>query len=384
MRQVLAMASGPDASTATPPVRDPGAPIPKDEIDPELISLRPRTQVGLLTAFALVGFSVYLAIRLWPDFQYAGEGAARAVTLDQIAAGQVDDESHVSVRVELERAAAVRVRQSNADPGLRLAPALGAGDRVWVAVEGSGWAPPRESGRYTGRLRRLSELPFADAFRAQVAKHPPTRFITSDELRRGRATAVTTLATIGGDQIAIDAADPLEVAIDDPNAVTVVGSFTERQPDDAAWTKALADAGLVAAGTAPRASDEWQVWFEVRSPGALANTGKALEKAGLWGARVEPIKVHHTARWDAIGFESDQLRFGDVLLPSSAVDVVAIRAPRPLPSDPWLLVAGDQPGAYWYVRPLYGVIGLFGLLFAWALFRTARRELFSPTAPTRA
>jgi uncharacterized membrane protein len=39
---------------------------------------------------------------------------------------------------------------------------------------------------------------------------------------------------------------------------------------------------------------------------------------------------------------------------------------------------------YWYMLPLYIVIGLFTLLFGWGLIRTARRELVTPTAPTRA
>ena len=63
MQLTLAMAADPPTEA-----REPGAPVPKDEIDPELVSLRPRTQVGLLTSFSVVVFCIYLAAVPWIGF----------------------------------------------------------------------------------------------------------------------------------------------------------------------------------------------------------------------------------------------------------------------------------------------------------------------------
>src|SRR3954466_4909458 len=98
MRLALAMA----ADVPAPEPREPGAPIPKDEIDPELVSLRPRTQVGLLTSLAIVVFCIHLAVKLLPDFRFAREGKPAAVDVQEILAGKVDSDRNVAVYLDLE------------------------------------------------------------------------------------------------------------------------------------------------------------------------------------------------------------------------------------------------------------------------------------------
>src|SRR5438067_4893153 len=147
-------------SADLPAEPEPGAPVPKDAVDPELVNLRRTTQVGMVTSLAVLVLCAVLAVRLWPDFQFAGEGAPRATTVDAIAHGQVADESAVTVPVALERGAAVRVFKVKGVDELRIAPAIGGGDQVWFAIDGDACGAPRPDGSYTGRLRRLSELPF--------------------------------------------------------------------------------------------------------------------------------------------------------------------------------------------------------------------------------
>ena len=364
---------------------EPGAPVPKDAIDPELVSLRPRTQVGLITALSVVVFCVYLALRLWPDFEFAGEGAAREVTVAEVRDNRLADQSFVKLRADLERAGAVRVRVSKGVPGLRVVPVVGGGDRVWVVLDGDGWSSPRAEPSYTGRLRRLDTLPFEEPFLAQVRAHPHPRFITALDLRQGReAGDQVTLTAVSGDTFAIEPDDEVEIVVPDPDAATVAASFGERLPDAEAWSTALAAIGLVAPGAQPAKRDDQQAWFDVRRPGALADTAKILQDAGLWGARVESVTREYRAGWRAVRVDETGVTLGGAHLPWSAVDVVAVHAARPLVDNPWIVIVGDAPGNYWYVRPLYVLIALFGVLFTWALIRTARRELLSPKVPTPA
>jgi hypothetical protein len=374
------MADDPEANRG----REPGAPIPKDEIDPELVSLRPRTQIGMVTALSVVAFCVFLSLKLWPDFRFAGEGGPREVTVAELAGGKLGVDSHVTLAADLERAAAVRVKQSPGVPGLRVVPVVGGGDRVWVVLDGDGWAVPREGGRYTGRLRRLSDLPFAGSFLSYVKKHPAPRHVTAEELRRAIGARSTELTSVTGDSFAVADDDIVEIVSVDPDAVIVAASFGERQPDIETWTAALSGAGLIEPFAAPRTADDDMVWFDVERPGALATASKALEASGLWAARVEPVTRRDRASWRQVAVSDSGVTVGAATLPWSIVDVAAIHAARPVPGDPWLLIAGESPDRYWYVRPLYIVIAIFAVLFAWALVRTTRRELLSPKVPTRA
>lgn len=364
--------------------REPGAPIPKDEIDPELVSLRPRTQIGMVTALSVVAFCVFLSVKLWPDLRFAGEGGPEEVDTDEIASGGVGVDRHVTLAADLERAAAVRVKQSAGVPGLRVVPVVGGADKVWVVLDGNGWAAPREGGRYTGRLRRLSDLPFAGSFLGYAKQHPAPRHVTAEELRRAIATKSTELTSVTGDTFTAAADDIVEIVSIDPDAVIVAASFGERQPDVETWTAALAGAGLIEPFAAPRTADDDMVWFDVKRPGALANTTRALEASGLWAARVEPVTRRDRASWREVAASDAGVTVGGATLPWSIVDVAAVHAARPVPGDPWVLIVGESPDRYWYIRPLYVVIAIFAVLFAWALVRTARRELLSPKVPTRA
>ena len=134
---------------------EPGAPVPEDAVDPELVSLRPRTQIGLITSLAVVVLCLTLAIRLWPDWRFVGEGKPVRHTAAEVAAGKVGPDSHIELTGVLDRNAAVRVRKTAGIPGLRVVPVAGTADRVWVVMDGDPWAPPREGAGYVGRLRPL-------------------------------------------------------------------------------------------------------------------------------------------------------------------------------------------------------------------------------------
>jgi hypothetical protein len=366
MLEALAM---PDDVAPEKPVREPGEPIPKDEIDPELVSLRPRTQVGLVTAFAVVVFCVFLSIKLWPDFRFAGEGKARTVTVEDVAAGKLDDETHVAFEATLERAAAVRVRRAKGIPGLRVVPVSGSGDRLWVVLDGDGWTRPREDELYAGRLRRLSELPFESAFRAEVRAHPAPRHVTAEELRRG--AGATELTAVTGDTFAITASDTVEIVVPDPDEVDVVASVDKIHPTAEAWADELHAAGFAA--TAGKTEGQ-QVWISVKGPGILGSIDQKLLAAHFFLNSKPKIRRHHVA-WGDLQRSDAGVTVDGTQIAWGTFDVAAIQAARPLHGDPWVLIAHEAPDRYWYVRPLYVLLVIFAALFAWALVRTARREL---------
>src|SRR5437870_729837 len=75
----------------TDATRDPGAPVGKDELDPELVSLRgPRPKVGVLAAFAIVAVCVVYLLRLYGDFTFSrGDDRPRDVKVGDVVAGRV-------------------------------------------------------------------------------------------------------------------------------------------------------------------------------------------------------------------------------------------------------------------------------------------------------
>jgi hypothetical protein len=357
-----------------------GAPIPRDAIDPELVRLkRPRPQIGALTALAVVALCLWLAIRLNGDRRFAAEpAAARVVPAADLAAGRIDDHRHVAVDARVERGSAVRAQKSPASPGLRLVPVAGSGDRLWIAVPGDGWTAPVVDGRYQGRVYHLDDLPFAEPVREYLAR-PHPRFVAGDTLARARTASAdgAALTTVTGDTVKAAGDTPVEVEVADPGAATIVAAFNDRFPDAAAWTAALTQAVVIAPGTAGREGGG-AVAFDVRGPDAVKVATASIEKAQLWGARVEAVTVRHLAPWrDLVAAEGTVGFPGGATLPWSAIDVAALWLPRTPPDDAVVLLVGEEPGRYWYVLPIYGAIALFGLLFGWALVRAVKRDFLS-------
>jgi hypothetical protein len=362
---------------ADAPARDPGAPIGKDEIDPELVNLRrgaPR--VGMITAAAIVLLCVVLMVRLRHDLAFArGGDTARVVTVTDIVAGKIADDSFVTIDAPLDRAAAVRARVTEANAGTRVVPVAGTGDRLWVAVTGDPWSPYQHDQVLTGRLRPLDQVRFAGPVAGYVSRHAAPRFVTGEELRRARTGGATEVALVGGGTHALRDSDDLELVLADPGAAVVVATFNERMKDVTAWSEALVSSGVIVAGTEPtHVTDDTARW-EVRIPDAVASVERTLEGAQLWGARVEPATTRSRIAWKDLRADAAGVTLPDGPVPWSAIDVVAVWAPRAVPSGARVLLVGESPASYWYLTPVYGGLALFAVLFTWALVLAIRRQL---------
>ncbi|MCW5803661.1 MAG: hypothetical protein KIT31_14860 [Deltaproteobacteria bacterium] len=361
------------------------APRARDAIDPELIKLRrTRPKIGIVTALGLVGLSAYFIFKLAPDRSYAGEPEkAPAVALAEVAAGRVDTNRHIRVEAEPVVAHAIRASLNKNDIGMRVAPARGTGDKVWIAVDGDGWIAPAVQG-YDGRLRRLKDVPFGATVAEYAAEHPRIVFATVAELRV--AVASNKLKTVSGDVVDVRDTDRLAIDQVDPNASTIVASFNDRLPDVATWKGMLKAAEIIPQRTGEPDLQLRNVKFDVSLP--VAEVTRRLEKAELWAARVDSVPHHFEATIADLrgsGPQALNLKLSApgaapqvVAVPDTDLDLVGVYVMRPIPDDALVLIAGEAPGDYWYVMPITLALLAIGLVFAWALVRAVRRDLIPP------
>jgi hypothetical protein len=350
--------------------------------DPELIKLRrSRPKVGVLTATGVLFLAIFFLVKLNPDRRFAGnDEAPRTVALADLASGKIDEDAFVSVTAEPVIAHAIRAQTAKNSVGLRVVPAKGTGQKVWIVLPGDGWSPPT-LGPYTGRVRRLSSLPFAGVVEEFLAARPRPVFATAAAVRTGFSTGK--IATVAGDEVAVRDGDKIGFDVVDPNAAVVVGTYNERLPNLAAWTQALADAGITVSG--PGRDDKERAFFEVSLPGAVASTATKLEAAGLWAARVDSVTHHHDTTWRALKTSGPAgFTVGGLTIPDAQLDLVGLYVVRDVPSDAYALITGENPQDYWYVLPVATVVALIGLLFAWALVRAIKRELADRNVPAQA
>ncbi len=384
-------AKSPDLAEPEPGASIPGAPIPRDAIDPELIKLaRTRSKIGVITAAAVVALCVFFVIRIGEDRRFAGEPEApRAVALADVAAGKVADESFVSLDADPMMSHAIRPTRARGDLGFRVTPARGTGERVWLVLSGDGWDKPTLKA-YTGRLRRIGDLPFAGVLDKHATLHPRPTFASAAAVRAGFAGGP--VATVAGDRITVADTDRVAFDVVDPARSTIVATLTgKRDPsegdpghgpltDAKLWIAELARHGIAAtASPAPRDVDSvlGVVRLDVAMP--VADVTAKLEDAKLWAARVERVTTHHETTWGALraspagGFVA-----GGQTIPEAHVDLVGLFVQRGVPRDAYALLVGERPQDYWYVLPITVALGIIGLLFAWALVRAIRDLL-----PTR-
>ena len=359
--------------------RDPGAPIARDAIDPELVKLaRPRPRVGIITAAGLVFLAILFLIRLDPDRRFAGSSAQPATaTVADILAGKVATEQLVSVTAEPLVSRAIRTTVAKGTSGLRLVPARGTADRLWLVVSGDGWDKPQLAG-HVGRLRKLDDLALAAAAHGYADQHPRPVFASATAIRGGFASGRVT--TVAGDAIALADGDAVALDTVDPGAATIAAAFNDCLPDTAAWRAELDRDGLTPTATAAPDTAIGQVRFTVAA--SVAATTTRLESAalqrhcGVRAARIEPITRHFQTTWATLRRSPPAgLDVGGTILPDDQIDLVGLHVARGIPAGAYALVTGESPDDYWYVMPITVALAAIVIVFAWALIRAVRRDL---------
>lgn len=383
--------SGP-ARSGDAPEPEAGAPVPRDAIDPDLVKLaRTRPKIGAITAAAVVAACLYfLVLRFGPDRHFAGEPEQpRPVALADVAAGKVADDSYVSFEAEPMMSHAIRVAQTRGDTGYRVTPIRATGERVWLVLDGDGWQKPNLK-TYSGRLRRVGDLPFGRVLDKHATAHPRPTFATAAAIRAGLAGGPIT--TVAGDRITVADSDHVAFDVVDPSRSLIVASFTGKRdpaPDDPGhgpltdanlWLAELARHGVTATVSAtPGEADS--ILGQVRLDVAMSapDVTAKLEGAKLWAVRVEPVTRHHETTWGALrGSPAGGFTVDGQTVPDAQVDLVGLFVQRGVPSDAYALLTGERPAEYWYILPFTIALSVIALLFAWALARAIRDLL-----PTR-
>lgn len=361
---------------------EPGAPIARDAVDPELIKLaRKPAKIGVVTAVGVIFLCVVFLLRLNGDRSFAGNGDPEKVTVAQILAGEVGTESYVSVEAEPLMSHAIRTSVQKGGLGLRVVPVRGTGEKLWIVIDGNGWEQPATTG-FVGRLRKLDALPFANAVDEYAAAHPRPMFATAAATRAGFGSGKVSVVT--GEELPVTDSDEVALDVVDPNSATIVAALNERLPTALAWTSALTAAGIIVGPAIPPptgVSD--QIRYAVKSAAAVATTTTKLEAAQLWAARVEPVTHHYKTTWGALkasaatGFNVA----AGVTIPDGDLDLVGIYAAKAIPDGAFALITGEKPADYWHVLPISIGLLVIGLLFLWALVRAVKRDLLPARAP---
>ena len=362
---------------------EPGAPIPRGAIDPELIRLsRSQPKVGFITAAGLVFLCGYFLVRLHSDRHFAGRDATpERVTVADVLGDRVGVSRFIALEgAQPMSAAAIRTATSPASFGLRVVPVRATGQRVWLAMPGDGWSRP-VLGPYTGRLSRLSDLPFATSVATYVAQHPRLTFATVAAARAGFSTG--SIRSVDGDAIAVTDHDRVALEVVDANTATIVGVLSERLPSPEAWASALTSAGI-AVTTPPQTGDD-VVRFTANVEANPANLESKLEAAKLWAARVEPVTKHFETTWGALkGSPPNALRIArsgstDEVIADEQIDLIGLYTTQLIPNNAYVVILGERPDNYWYVWPISICLGVMGAVFVFALIRAVKRDLL----PTR-
>ncbi len=376
----------PTGSKAKPREREPGAPVPRDEIDPELIKLRrPPLRIGLLSSAAVVLVSVFFIFRLAPDRHFGGlADKPTAVSVKDILANNVTGDQFVTFAGEPLTAHTIRVTRTTGNPGLRAAPVRGTGDRLWLVLPGGAMTQinetlsPQGVPQYQGRLRKLNDLRFANVMRSYANLHPRPVFAPVAAIRASFTDGK--IVTVTGDTVAAHDDDRVVVETTDPDAATLMVTYHDKMPNLAAWQAALSTAGLITANQAPDKTTFDTATFSVRTSNAVVTASQKLEAAHLLAYKVEPVVRNLETTFAVLRASTPgTLAFGSTAIADAQIDLVGVYATRQIPSDAYALVVGETPKDYWHIRPLTIALGVLALLFGWAFVRTLRRDVLPPT-----
>jgi hypothetical protein len=347
--------------------------IVKDEVDPELVRLRKRAAVGPLLAFSVLGFAVYLMVLLRADLVYSLEPTVprelgRADDVSEPLPGDGRDNQHVAVRGQLDMSAAADLHGRHSH-SFRLVPVLGTGGRFWIDEEGeAGNVAASYDDRFVGRLRPLDRTSFGRELRAWLARQPPEpRYLQPEALG---PYGIPDKDVYGQ---GFHAARNLTVRIEERAAGTSLVTLvaTDQIKDQAGATAALQAAGVLPA--AALLVEKTAASWTFRVPGEPSAVHARLRAARLFGAEAQPVVSRHEGLLADLHVDGDAVTLAGATMSKSAIEHLAVMVPRTVPDRVWVLIDGETPGTFWYIRPLYAVLAVIALLMAWAGVRALRR-----------
>lgn len=410
----------------------PGAPIPPDAIDPELLRLpvrRAPRHPGIAVAVLLIG--ALLLYRMRADVRYAlqpGEPAELGAAAE--ARNKLAEHEGGFVRIaglpDHKNALAFDPKGGRARS--QIFRILGTGSRVFVTslVE----RPAPYENRFTGRLRRFDDLHFADTVRGAWQQTQALRAIDLGKLRALPTGALPApLSTLDRAGEPLSVADTQELLIDVlfPDDVRLLLSKEKfpSEPDARHEVERLGP--LVAHGPGIETRDGFGYVLRLPPPGPDRQRLLAqIDAMGIWlWHRVESYRVPLRALQntpaglmlpgpDAL---PQPVRYQPSVLPTPApvpapaappagtpappaaspppasteprllvaekdqntlilwehVQSVQVTEPLGVPADAWVVIDGETPRSQLFMLPLGALLVLFMAFNVWYLLRSLRK-----------
>jgi hypothetical protein len=246
-------------------------------------------------------------------------------------------------------------------------PVLGTSGRVWLQIGDRPRAePPVYDDRYTGRTRRLADIPLGEELVNHLDRQGPRpHFLDPAALAQGVPDR-----DVAGDEVTIAPDTPVQLDQRVAGVAVVAVYKTRDVADEAAARAALATAGFTV-GAPLKVQDTAWTW-EVA--GAVDEVSDRLGRARVWAAGVQEKIVTHRVPAGELKVVGGVITAGETRVPLAEIARVAVAVPDRLPAGATVIVAGERPADYWWTAPLAGVLGLVALLMIWALVRALRPE----------
>ena len=385
-----------DAPGAIEPL-EPGAPIPPDAVDPELLRLpQPRLTRHPGVALAVVLLGGLLCFRLRADLAYSLQSDAPqelGAVRDALAAGRLVPGSYARIAGMPDYRNALAFDARGARARSTLFRVLGSDSRVLV-VAGEDPGPAPQS-RFAGRLRRLDDLSYAETLRGYFQERAAV--LRALDLGAVAAAPAGALALAqrdrAGQPLALAPQTELLLQVVFPDDVRVLLS-KDKFPAEADAARDVARLGLPQ-GPGVETRDGFGYVLRLPSGPARQQTIVQIDGRGyLYQARVEtyrapvaqlklgggalelpgPAALPQPARYapgappqDKTLTEVREAATRLLLAPSADgqpyVDAMQVREALRPPADALVLVSGESPGS---LRPW--LWPLFGLLLAFMGF----------------
>lgn len=397
---------------------EPGAPIPPDAVDPDLLRLSvplPRRHPGV--ALAVLVVCGLLLFRLRTELRYALQ-ANEPQDLGQVGlalkgaqlAASVD--GYVALSGIPDHRNALAFDPKGGRPRQHVFRLLGTGSRVLVTAPAAGPAPHRD--RWSGRLRRFDELSFFDTVRSAWAATQVLRALDLGKLRGmapGALPVPLNTSDRAGEPLSITGQQDLLVDVLFPDDVRVLLS-KEKVPSLADADHEVERFGLP---HGPGVETKDGYGYVLRLPASGPERQRVLaqiDAQGVWlWHRVETYRVPAGAvqvtpaglllpgpdalpqpvryRLPTVPAVADATKPAApaptpvLLLPQKdpatlilweQLEAVQIHEPMNIAADALVLVHGETPKSVFWTLPMAGLLLLCALFNAWYLARALRRS----------
>lgn len=323
-----------------------------------------------LLALAVMALAAVVCWHLRHDVAYAFVGktavdlgdartlAARGATLD--------DNRYVTISGQAERRYALYLEPRGTDPRQAFFRLFGTGTRLFVrANDNLGRASVDE--RWTGRLRRFDDLPFAPALRDYYAKQAEvTRYLALDSVKAVLSGGGNSLVDRGGTALTLAPDAPLVVDVAHPGELQVWLS-KDKYPT-------LTDARheLERMKFSPSAGTDEKDEFSFILPMPEAKKNEIVGKLSDEGITLQPYRQRLSTTRAGLKLDGDSLVVAGASIPWANVEAIGTPAPIDIGYDAFVLTEGDGPGAYWWAPLVCALLLAFALFNLWYLLRALR------------